>query len=117
VASPAATVVTTPELEIVATEGDEDVQFAVCVKLLTLPSLYVPEAQNCCEIPMASVALVGDMRIAVIALTVTVAVPDTPRNVAVMVLVPSLTPVTMPPGATVATDVLEEDQATYGVMF
>jgi hypothetical protein len=49
--------------------------------------------------------------------TITVAVPETPENVAVIVLVPALTPVTIPPAAMVATDVLDEDHATYAVKF
>jgi hypothetical protein len=49
--------------------------------------------------------------------TVTVADPETPLRVAVMVLVPALTAVTAPPAEMLATAVLEEDQVTDEVRF
>jgi hypothetical protein len=75
-------------------------------------------AVNCCVAPGAIAGLAGVTAIEEsvgaggAACTVRPAFPETPFNVAEIVVVPALTPVANPPVPMVATAVLEETQAT-----
>ena len=86
-----------------------------------LPSANFAVAENCWvlepPIPLTEIcAAVGVMEIEVIAefVTVTVALPLTEPEVAVMGAVPALTPLTKPFVFTVATLVVEELQVRFG---
>jgi hypothetical protein len=57
------------------------------------------------------------IEVMVLALTVTVAVPETPESVAVIVLAPALSAVTTPPADMPATAAFEENQVTDEVRF
>ena len=85
-----------------------------------LLSLYVPVAVNCCVAPLAIVGLTGVTAIdcSVAAVTVNTSAGDvTPLSAAVMLLVPTPTPVASPPAVMVATVVVAEFQLTDAVMF
>jgi len=77
------------------------------------PSLKVPLAVNCCELPTFMLAVTGvtatDVRVALV--TVREAVPTWPANTAVMVTVPGATPVAIPmlPPALLMVATEEED--------
>ena len=106
--------VTSPVAEAVATDGLELDQVTVR-PLITLPFASWIVAVSCCVPPSTKVADWG--------FTVTdaaeespivrSAVPVTPPDVAIMVTVPGVTPVTRPAADTVATDGLELDQVTF----
>jgi hypothetical protein len=49
-----------PPAPIVATPGAEDVHDTDVVITLVLPSVYVPVAMNCCEVPSAIEAVCGE---------------------------------------------------------
>ena len=86
------------ELLIVATWVFEEVHVASEVIVCLVPSENVPIAVNCCVPPLAILTPAGDMDIEIRsgAVTVTVAVPDTPAKVAVTVAKPSAAAVTDP---------------------
>jgi hypothetical protein len=107
VAAPAVTPLTSPVAETVATPG------ALLVHVTVLPAGVVV-AVSCLVAPTAIVALVGETVIAVTVagLTVTLAVPETPSLVAVIVTAPVATPFTRPFASTVATKVLLLDHVT-----
>ena len=98
VAGPARAPVTTPELDTVATPVLLEVHVTVYpVNVVPLASFTV--AVNVVVDPDATLLVAGDTVIVATGarLTVTVAVPDLPSLVAVMVAVPGATPVTTPP--------------------
>ena len=75
---------------------------------------------NCCAAPLAIVGLAGVTAIdcSVAAVTVNTAAGDvTPLSAAVMLLVPTPTPVASPPAVIVATVVVAEFHVTDAVMF
>ena len=83
---------------------------AVLVRMVVLPSVRVPVAVNCCVTPAATD---GEPGVTLIdastgAVTVNVAVPFTPPEVAVIVEVPCALLVARPPAAMVAVAALEE---------
>src|SRR5208283_3469778 len=83
-------------------------------------SEYVPVAVNCCVVPLAIDGLTGVTAIdcSVAAVTVNTSAGDvTPLSAAVMLLVPTPTPVARPPAAIVATVVVAEVQVTDAVRF
>jgi len=111
-AVPAATPVTTPPVETVATAVALELQVTTRPVRVLPPASFVI-AVSVCVAPTNTLA--DDGLTATVATgtgtTVTVAVPDFPSLVAVMTTVPSATPLTMPP-TTVATAVLAELQLT-----
>jgi hypothetical protein len=112
---PWATAVASPCIEaallMVATPGADELQVTVAVMSCVLLSLYVPVALKGCVVPGAMAFVPGvtaiDTRVAV---TVKVAVPLTPPEVAVIVVDPVAFAVTNPVLEIVATEVLEEVQ-------
>jgi hypothetical protein len=124
VAAPAAMAVARPLLFTVATaisenpEALDEVQVTWVVILWLVPSEYVPEAANCSVIPAGTLGLAGvtDMEDKVAEVTVRVVLPEILPEVAVMVAVPAAMAVARPLLFTVATDVLDELQATWVVM-
>jgi hypothetical protein len=90
---PLAALVAVP-LVIVATVAFEDAQFTWPVRLCVVPSLKLPVAVNCCELPRGIVAELGeiviDERTALV--IVSDAVPTCPANTAVIVAFPGVTP-------------------------
>jgi hypothetical protein len=82
--------------------------------------VYVPVAVNCCVNPFAMDGLIGvtaiDFRVATV--TVNTSTGEvTPLKLAVMLLVPTPTPVAKPPAAIVATEVVPDVHVTVLVMF
>jgi hypothetical protein len=102
--------VTNPPAEIVATAVFDDVHVAVAVRSCADLSLYVPVAVNCVRVPTGTEAFAGVTAIdcSTGAVTVSAAVPTTLFTVAVIVVDPGVKVVADPPGAIVATDVLDE---------
>ena len=102
--------VTNPPAEIVATAVFDDVHVAVAVRSCVDLSLYVPVAANCVRVPTGTEAFAGVTAIdcSTGAVTVSAAVPTTLFTVAVIVVDPGVKVVADPPGAIVATDVLDE---------
>ena len=113
VVEPLATPVAIPAALMVAA-AVELVQVAVKVRFPVDPSLYVAVAVNCCEAPAGMLAVAGVTARAVIALAVTVncALPVTPLNEAVTVVVPGANPVARPVALIVATEAAELVHAT-----
>ena len=108
---------------MVATFTLDDVQVTWVVRLCVVPSLKLPVAVNCWELPRAMLALLGVIVIEVRVPLVTVndAVPTCPANSAVMVAAPGAIPVADPlvPAAslTLATDAGDEVHNTEFVRF
>jgi len=73
---------------------------------------------NCLVRPLAILGLTGVtvIRLKVAGVTVNVVLPDLIPEVAVMTEVPDTTPVARPPGFTVATVILPDDQVTDAVI-
>jgi hypothetical protein len=124
---PAATAVARPfdpaALLMVATLVAEELHVTTVVRSCVEPFEYVPVAEYCTVPPMDSELLRGEMEIDVnvAAVTVKVADPEMPPDVAVIVTVPALTPVARPfePEVllTVARAVFDEDQVAEEVRF
>jgi hypothetical protein len=120
---PTLTPVARPPAAIVATAGVADAHVAVAVRFCVLLSVNVPVAVNCCVRPLAIDGLTGvtaiDFKVA--AVTVSTSTGEvTPFKLAVMLLVPTATPVARPPDAPlvmVATEVVADVQVTVVVMF
>ena len=120
----AAVIVAVPIDSPVATPGDTTVPTAmaselhVTVLLMSrlVPSEYVPVATKVCVKPIGTVAVAGvtAIELNVAAVTVKVAEPDLPSNVAVMTDVPTATPIARP-DVTVATLVVPEVQLENAV--
>jgi hypothetical protein len=91
---------------MVATAGMATVQLAVELTLAVELSLYVAVAVNCWEASTTMVALAGDteidVKVAVDAVTLSVADPLIPLNEAATVVEPTATPVARPLEFTVA---------------
>ena len=111
---PAATLETKPWALMVAVAALEDVHVTVVVMSCVLLSLNVPVAVNCFVVPTAMLEFAGvtaiETRVAEV--TVSVAVPLIPPDVAVMVEVPGPVLLANPVASMVATEVEEEDQVT-----
>src|SRR5436190_7383207 len=107
---PAATELATPRASIAATLAFDEVQFTWLVRFCVLPSLKLPVAANCTELPRLTLGMLGVtvMEVRVALVTFSDAVPTCPANSAVIVAVPGAMPDASPwlPGATltVATD-------------
>ena len=73
---------------------------------------------NCLVRPLAILGFTGVtvIKLRVAAVTVSVVLPDLLPDVAVMTDVPAVTPVARPPGFTVATEMVTEDQVTDEVI-
>src|SRR6185503_12595033 len=113
VADPAATAVTRPLAETVATAGALLDQVTTR-PLNTLPAESLVVALSCAVAPTRTLADAGDTVTVATGITVTVIddVPDFPSLVAVMVAEPVLTALTIPFTETVATAGLPLDQVT-----
>jgi hypothetical protein len=107
---PVPAVLASPFPPIVATFALDDVQVTWDVRFCVVPSLKVPVAVNCCELPKG---MLGELGVTVIEVRVALvtendAVPTCPANSAVMVAVPGATPLANPfdptVSLTVATD-------------
>ncbi len=113
VAVPAATAVASPPLLTVATDVSDERQVTCVLISWLVPSEYVPVAVKSLEFPVAMLGLAGvtdieDSK----GVTVRVVFPEIPPAMAVMVAVPTETPVASPLPLTVATDALDEPQVT-----
>jgi fructose-bisphosphate aldolase class 1 len=119
---PAATPVATPDPEIVAMLAFDELHVTELVRVLVLPSEYVPMAViwSVCPTVMDGTAAVTAMEFKVGGGVVTVTVglvPVIDPEVAVNVTVPAATPVATPEAETVATPVLDELHVTEFVRF
>jgi hypothetical protein len=116
---PAARALAKPLAVIVAVAGVAELQATLAVRFWVLPSLNVPVAVNCCVSPLATDGLTGvtaiDCRVA--AATVRVVEPVTTPDVAVIVEVPTATPVAKPAAVIVAVAGVAELQVTLPVKF
>jgi len=114
VAVPAAAAVAKPLLFTVANEVWFELQLTCAVISRLVPSEYVQVAVSCLVVPAGMFGLSGVTAIEdkVTAVTVRVVVSVAVPLVALMVVVPEPTAVTMPLLLTVATNVLEEVQVT-----
>jgi hypothetical protein len=103
----------------VATPGAEELQAAVAVRTLVLPSEYVPVAANCSVVPSGIEVLDGATAIdtKTRGVTVRVVFPVTLGAIAAMVVVPAPMEVARPVELIVATEVLLERQVTSFVRF
>ena len=110
-------------LLILATDAVDEFHVTDVVRFCVELSEYVPVAVNCCDAPTAMVGLAGVIAsdTSVAAVTVSVAVPDTLPDVAVIVVEPAATEVALPlePAALLiaATVVYDELQDTAVVRF
>lgn len=118
VVPPAAALVAKPPGLMVATLVADDVHVTDEVMSFVDASVYVPRAVNCCVNPSAMEGALGLTWIAVkaAAVTVSVAEPDTPLVVAVMVVLPTAALVARPAALMVATPVDDEDHVADEVM-
>ena len=101
---------------VVVAEFHVTVLVITCVEL----SLYVPVATNCCVAPFAIDGLTGVTAIdtSVAAVTVSTSTGEvTPDSAAVMLLVPTPTPLASPPLVIVAVESVAEFHVTVLVMF
>ena len=114
---PTATAVTRPLLFTVATDVLDERQVTCEVISWVVPSANVPVAANCCVAcrDMPGLAGVMEMEDRVAEETVKGVLPQIPPKPAVMVVVPAAMAVARPLLLTVATDVLDELQATSQV--
>ncbi len=117
VVEPAATVVAMPELLMVVTDGDEELQVTPVDKSWLLPSLYVAVAVNCRLMPMPRVRSSGVtvMDTMLGAVTVTLVDWEIPAKVAETFVDPAATAVSNPLASIVAVAVEEELQVTKAV--
>ena len=117
VVEPAATVVAMPELLMVVTDGDEELQVTPVDKSWLLPSLYVAVAVNCRLMPMPRVRSSGVtvMDPMLGAVTVTLVDWEIPAKVAETFVDPAATAVSNPLASIVAVAVEEELQVTKAV--
>ena len=116
---PTVTPLASPAAETVAIAGAEELHVTDVVTFCEEPSLKVPAAVNCCFVPSAIDWFAGVTAIdtSTAGLTVRVAEPLTPADVAAIVVLPTLTPATVPLLETVATAGDEELQVTVVVRF
>ena len=116
---PVFTAVAKPLGLIVATDGVPEAHVTWLVRSIIEPSEKVPVAVNCCVSPLGTDGFTGATAIVcnVAAVTVSVSAAEvTPSKLAVMLLVPTPTPVARPAALTVATDIVAELQVTWLVM-
>jgi hypothetical protein len=113
---PAATLVTSPLLLIVAAVAVDELQSTDVVMSCVLLSLKVPVAVNCLVAPMGMVELTGETatETTVALVTVTPAVPLIPAELAVTVALPTATPVASPDASTLSKLCGDEDHVTEG---
>jgi hypothetical protein len=92
----------------------DDVQITLAVRSCVELSEYMAVAEKCADVPDAIDGFVGvtEIDVSVTWVTVRFAVPDFPFKFADMMEVPDAMPVTVPSGATVATEVLGDVQET-----
>ena len=97
----------------------DELQVTELVRLLVLPSVYVPVAVNCCVVPSAIDGLTGVTAIETSAAAVTVKVvePVTPPDAALIVVAPVATVFANPAAEIVATPVLEDVHVAELVRF
>lgn len=95
---PVPAVLANPVVEMVATFMSEEVHATWVVRSSVVPSLKLPVAVNCSELPRPKLGLLGvivmDVRVALV--TVSDAVPTCPAKSAVMVATPGAIPVANP---------------------
>ncbi len=95
---PVATEFARPFGAMAATPTLDEVQLTWPVRVCVLPSLKLPVASNCTELPRPTLGLLGvmmiELRVALV--TFSDAVPPCPVNRAVMVAVPGAIPVASP---------------------
>jgi hypothetical protein len=115
---PDATAVASPLPLTVATDVLDEFQVTRVAITWVVPSEYVPEAVNCSVFPTGTLGFAGVMDIEdrVARFTLKVVFPEMFPEVAAMVVVPDATVVAKPLPSTVATDELEEVQATRVVI-
>lgn len=106
-------------LLIVATPGTDEVHVARVVRSCVAPSTRVPEAVNCFEVPLAMLAVLGEVKMVATGDVESREVPVMPLNVALMIEVPGAamaiaSPDEMP---TMAMPVSEESQVAKDVRF
>ena len=103
----------------VATAVFDDVQAAELVRFCVVPSVNVPVAVNCCVSPLATRRVAGVTAIdaSTAAVTVSVVVPLTLPEVAVIVVEPVASAEARPVMQIVATATFDEVQATVPVRF
>ena len=97
--------------ELIVAIGAPELHIADEVKFCVLPSVYVPVAQNCTDKPAGTVPLAGVTPMDISAGGPTVSVAELlvmPSRLAVMLVVPTATPLANPALLIVAADVLEE---------
>ncbi len=104
-------------LLIVATPVFDELQTTEAVRFCVVLSEYVPVAVNCRVDPLAMLGLVGviDREVSVAGFTVSVAEPEMPPDVTVIVAVPAPIPEAVPAALTVATPVFDEAQDAVDV--
>ena len=102
-----------PELTV-ATAGFDEFHTAVVVRSAVDPSLYLPLAVNCCVVPTGISVDAGltTIETSMGGVTVNVADPVTPENVAEMITVPVEVPVARPVTLIVADEWRGADQVT-----
>jgi len=115
---PGPTSLARPAASIVATSGSDDVQATEVVRSCVEASEKVPVAVNGCVAPLATVGLAGVTAIEASTggATVSVVLPLTVPELAVMVVVPTATAVARPPAAMVAAAGVDDVQVTEAVM-
>src|SRR5580698_2783626 len=108
-----------PAALIVAVVVVPELHVTVLVRFCVVPSLNVPVAVNCSVAPLVIDGLAGVTAIdcSVAAVTVNTVDPLTVFKVALMVLVPTPTPVAKPPAVIVAVAVVPEAHVTEVVRF
>src|ERR1019366_2589416 len=116
---PTATPLARPPAVMVAVVVVPDAQVTEAVRFCVLLSLYVPVAVNCCVAPLAIEGFAGVTAIdcSVAGVTVNTVEPLIAPEVALIVLVPTATPLARPPAAMVATVVVPDAQVTEAVRF
>ncbi len=119
VAVPAATPVTRPVVFTVATAVFDELQLTVELTLPVDPSLYFAVTLSCSVAPAEILSVAGETVIAVtvFAVTVSIALPLTPFDDAVMLVEPAATPVASPVPFIVATAALAAVQLTVELTF
>src|SRR5579871_4483423 len=116
---PTATAVAKPPVVIVAVEVVPDAHVTDAVRFCVLLSVNVPVAVNCCVAPLPIDGFAGVTAIdfSVAAVTVNVVDPLIAPDVALIVLVPTPTPVANPPVVIVAVEVVPDAHVTDPVRF
>jgi len=113
---PARALLVMPAGFILATSGEDSVQFTQGVTSLVVPSLKLAMALNLVELPSCRATAAGDttIEVALAPVTVSWAVPTSPSNKATMVEVPGVSPLASP-AETVATEGAEDVHSAKSV--